>query len=212
MEIDFDDFLESQICWICGHPRRSWGQGLRTLKVYSRISVLILDWHVIFGRSIYIYIFHYIHISYEHVLKLPLHFSHQRCFFSLPPENFCIAEVSRVCSGDGALILSTVQATLVQQINSYLGIPRGNQDFEAPTFQPGLLLCGSAFEGGSVRWHAFLVGKDAQSAFLIVWSWIWVKCMLFVTFFVHVLLLLLKIPEMLRKNCLDTAVGKVCFF
>ena len=49
--------------------------------------------------------------------------------------------VSRVCSGDGALILSTVQATLVRQINSYLGIPRGTKDFEAPTFQPGLLLC-----------------------------------------------------------------------
>jgi len=56
--------------------------------------------------------------------------------------------VSRVCSGDGALILSTVQATLVRQINSYLGIPRGTKDFEAPTFQPGLLLCGSVFMDG----------------------------------------------------------------
>ena len=32
--------------------------------------------------------------------------------------------------GDGALILSTVQATLVRQINSYLGIPRGTKDLK----------------------------------------------------------------------------------
>ncbi|CAL1172819.1 unnamed protein product, partial [Cladocopium goreaui] len=50
--------------------------------------------------------------------------------------------VTRVCSGDGALILSTVQATLVRQINSYLGFPTGDgANFELPTFQPGLLLC-----------------------------------------------------------------------
>lgn len=30
--------------------------------------------------------------------------------------------VSRVCAVDGALILSTTQATLVEQINSFLGL------------------------------------------------------------------------------------------
>ena len=47
--------------------------------------------------------------------------------------------VSRVCSGDGALILSTIQATLVQHINSFLGLHE--TEFERPTLQPGVLLC-----------------------------------------------------------------------
>ncbi|CAJ1384007.1 unnamed protein product [Effrenium voratum] len=47
--------------------------------------------------------------------------------------------VSRVCAGDGALILSTTQATLVEQINSFLGLQE--DQFEAPFFQPGTLLC-----------------------------------------------------------------------
>ena len=46
---------------------------------------------------------------------------------------------TRVCSADGALILSTVQATLVNNINSFLGL--GTQDFEPQFFQPGILLC-----------------------------------------------------------------------
>ncbi|OLQ04216.1 Eukaryotic translation initiation factor isoform 4G-2 [Symbiodinium microadriaticum] len=47
--------------------------------------------------------------------------------------------VSRVCAGDGSLILSTVQATLVQQINDFLGLQTGG--FEFNLFQPGTLLC-----------------------------------------------------------------------
>ncbi|CAJ1387821.1 unnamed protein product [Effrenium voratum] len=47
--------------------------------------------------------------------------------------------VSRVCAMDGALILSTTQASLVEQINSFLGLQEG--EFEVPFFQPGLLLC-----------------------------------------------------------------------
>ena len=37
--------------------------------------------------------------------------------------------VSRVCEVDGALILSTTQATLVEQINSFLGLE--TDQFEA---------------------------------------------------------------------------------
>ncbi|CAE7187798.1 unnamed protein product, partial [Symbiodinium necroappetens] len=47
--------------------------------------------------------------------------------------------VSRVCSGDGALILSTIQATLVTHINSYLGLQE--RDFAPSMFEPGVLLC-----------------------------------------------------------------------
>ena len=47
--------------------------------------------------------------------------------------------VSRVCSGDGALILSTNQATLVEHINSFLGLEA--DDFGRSIFQPGVLLC-----------------------------------------------------------------------
>jgi len=47
--------------------------------------------------------------------------------------------VSRVCAVDGALILSTTQATLVEQINSFLGLEV--DQFEAVFFQPGTLLC-----------------------------------------------------------------------
>lgn len=47
--------------------------------------------------------------------------------------------VSRVCSGDGALILSTPQAELVNQINSFLGL--GTDDFQPGFLQPGILLC-----------------------------------------------------------------------
>ena len=46
--------------------------------------------------------------------------------------------VSRVCTGDGALILSTTQATLIHQINSFLGLQKGQ--FEHSVFQPGILL------------------------------------------------------------------------
>ena len=44
------------------------------------------------------------------ILRLSRPFSHQ---------------VTRVCTGDGALILSTTQATLVEQINSFLSL--GNE-------------------------------------------------------------------------------------
>ena len=46
--------------------------------------------------------------------------------------------VSRVCTGDGALILSTTQATLIAQINSFLGLQKSQ--FEHSLFQPGILL------------------------------------------------------------------------
>ncbi|CAE7289940.1 VPS11 [Symbiodinium natans] len=47
--------------------------------------------------------------------------------------------VTRVCQSDGALILSTPQAELVDQINSFLGL--GAEDFVPGFFQPGILLC-----------------------------------------------------------------------
>ncbi|CAK9067330.1 Vacuolar protein sorting-associated protein 11-like [Durusdinium trenchii] len=47
--------------------------------------------------------------------------------------------VSRVCQGDGSLILSTTQATLIDQINSFLSL---SFDEFQPTFgQTGTLLC-----------------------------------------------------------------------
>eukprot|EP00435_Cladocopium_sp_Y103_P073536 s29_g44.t1 len=47
--------------------------------------------------------------------------------------------VTRVCQSDGALILSTPQAELIDQINSFLGL--GATDFEPGFLQPGILLC-----------------------------------------------------------------------
>ena len=47
--------------------------------------------------------------------------------------------VSRVCAGDGSLILSTVQATLIEQINDFLGLQATEFDFNF--WQPGTLLC-----------------------------------------------------------------------
>ncbi|CAJ1440318.1 unnamed protein product [Effrenium voratum] len=47
--------------------------------------------------------------------------------------------VSRVCNGDEALILSTNQATLIEQINSFLGLQ--TSEFYEGAFQPGVLLC-----------------------------------------------------------------------
>eukprot|EP00439_Symbiodinium_sp_Y106_P069649 s538_g12.t1 len=44
---------------------------------------------------------------------------------------------TRVCSADGALILST--ATLVNHINAFMGLSTG--DFVPGTYQPGILLC-----------------------------------------------------------------------
>ncbi|CAK9029597.1 unnamed protein product [Durusdinium trenchii] len=46
--------------------------------------------------------------------------------------------VTRVCNGDGALIVSTRQATLLEHINSYLGL--NVAAFEPEFFQPGVLL------------------------------------------------------------------------
>ena len=47
--------------------------------------------------------------------------------------------VSRVCAGDGSLILSTVQATLIEHINDFLGLQP--LDFVFSPWQPGTLLC-----------------------------------------------------------------------
>lgn len=47
--------------------------------------------------------------------------------------------VTRVCAGDGSLILSNQQATLVSHINSYMGLK--HDEFEVGFFQPGILLC-----------------------------------------------------------------------
>ncbi|CAE7861779.1 hcf136, partial [Symbiodinium microadriaticum] len=47
--------------------------------------------------------------------------------------------VSRVCAGDGALILSTQQATLIEEINKFLAL--GKDDLEPPVFQIGVMLC-----------------------------------------------------------------------
>eukprot|EP00438_Fugacium_kawagutii_P016809 Skav203768 [mRNA] locus=scaffold206:110403:111860:+ [translate_table: standard] len=46
--------------------------------------------------------------------------------------------VSRVCSGDEALILATTQATLIEHVNSFLGL--SEHQFELGSFQPGILL------------------------------------------------------------------------
>ncbi|CAE7330147.1 unnamed protein product [Symbiodinium sp. CCMP2592] len=46
--------------------------------------------------------------------------------------------VSRVCMGDEALILSTTQAALIDQINSFLGLEK--TQYVHGTFQPGILL------------------------------------------------------------------------
>lgn len=47
--------------------------------------------------------------------------------------------ISRVCNEDGKLILSTDQASLLSQINAFLGLE--SNDFELPWLQPGILLC-----------------------------------------------------------------------
>ncbi|CAJ1387407.1 unnamed protein product [Effrenium voratum] len=50
-----------------------------------------------------------------------------------------VSLASRVCNGDGKLILSNVQAALLSQINSFLGM--GRSQFDPPWLQPGILLC-----------------------------------------------------------------------
>jgi len=47
--------------------------------------------------------------------------------------------VTRVCQSDGALILSTPQAELINQINSFLGL--GADSFEPGVLRTGILLC-----------------------------------------------------------------------
>ncbi|CAE7574058.1 unnamed protein product [Symbiodinium natans] len=47
--------------------------------------------------------------------------------------------VSRVCRADRTLILSTSQMQMLDQINAFLGL--GKDEFQAPYFQPGILLC-----------------------------------------------------------------------
>lgn len=47
--------------------------------------------------------------------------------------------VSRVCNADGALILSTGQAELIEEINQFLGIDAG--DFQLAMVPPGIVLC-----------------------------------------------------------------------
>jgi len=47
--------------------------------------------------------------------------------------------VSRVCNDDGKLILSTQQASLLKQINAFMGLENG--EFHAKMYQPGTVLC-----------------------------------------------------------------------
>jgi len=47
--------------------------------------------------------------------------------------------VSRVCAGDGALILSNTQASLIEHINSFLGLQK--DDFIPASVEPGSMLC-----------------------------------------------------------------------
>ncbi|CAE7572710.1 hypothetical protein AK812_SmicGene25178 [Symbiodinium microadriaticum] len=68
---------------------------------------------------------------------------------------------SRVCTSDGALILSTVQATVVNHINSFLGLEV--YQFEPGPFQPGVLLCLLCI----LLW-SFCVYKEFRSIFFSV--------------------------------------------
>lgn len=49
---------------------------------------------------------------------------------------------SRVCNGDGSLIQSTVQANLLSEIDSFLGIGAKSDPFEPSALQPGVILSG----------------------------------------------------------------------
>eukprot|EP00439_Symbiodinium_sp_Y106_P016678 s3216_g2.t1 len=49
---------------------------------------------------------------------------------------------SRVCNGDGSLIQSTVQANLLSEIDSFLGISATGEPFEPSNLQPGTILSG----------------------------------------------------------------------
>ncbi|CAK9040758.1 unnamed protein product [Durusdinium trenchii] len=62
-------------------------------------------------------------------------FAHDHKYLDLTSRSL----VSRVCWGDGSLILATSQATLVDQINSYLTLDY--DQFELGYFQDGKLLC-----------------------------------------------------------------------
>ncbi|CAE7285323.1 unnamed protein product [Symbiodinium natans] len=67
--------------------------------------------------------------------------------------------VSRVCRGDGTLILSTPQMQMLDQINAFIGL--GKADFEAPYFQPGVLLCMMCI----LLWCLYLLNEFRQVVF-----------------------------------------------
>ncbi|CAE7344491.1 unnamed protein product [Symbiodinium natans] len=71
----------------------------------------------------------------DHAKKWRTSVAHDYKFIDLADTSL----VSRVCSGDGALILSTTQANLINHINSFLGLKDGS--LQAPFFRPGVLLC-----------------------------------------------------------------------
>ncbi|CAE7576878.1 unnamed protein product [Symbiodinium natans] len=72
--------------------------------------------------------------------------------------------VSRVCRGDGSLIVSTIQAELVEQINKFLGL--GDDDFEPSAFSPGTMLSVLCILLWSLR-----VYKDLRRLGLVLEAW-----------------------------------------
>ncbi|CAK9112678.1 unnamed protein product [Durusdinium trenchii] len=83
--------------------------------------------------------------------------------------------VSRVCSEDGALILSTPQANLIQQINSFLSLGLDQ-------FQPGFFQVGSLLSMLCILLWSLCVYKEYRSIWLTseaVWRIPRSKCTLF---------------------------------
>ncbi|CAE6973445.1 unnamed protein product [Symbiodinium sp. KB8] len=74
---------------------------------------------------------------------------------------------SRVCRGDGALIVSTTQAELVEEINKFLGL--GLHDFEPSSFSPGTMLCVLCILLWCMR-----VYKDVRRMGLVMEAWSWI--------------------------------------
>lgn len=63
--------------------------------------------------------------------------------------------VSRVCNGDGSLILSTGQAGLVEEINQYMGFSAESAFESVELMPPGILLCSLCM----VLWCVVLCGE-----------------------------------------------------
>ena len=74
---------------------------------------------------------------------------------------------SRVCRGDGALIVSTTQAELVEEINKFLGL--GLDDFEPSSFSPGTMLSVLCILLWCMR-----VYKDLRRMGLVMEAWSWI--------------------------------------